>query len=335
MTNSTSSPLNHQHIVACLWDFDKTLSPGYMQGPIFKKFGIDEETFWKEANALPDYYAKQGVASINEIRYLNHMLTYVREGLMKGLSNAMLKELGAQISLCQGLPQAFAELKNFVGATYGNANIKLEHYILSTGLRQMILGSAIAANVDGIYACEFIEKVAPPHYLDQTTLPLPERNVEIQQVACVVDNTAKTRCIFELNKGCNKNTSINVNSYVEEADRRIPIENMIYIADGPSDVPAFSVMRHYGGMAVAVYNPNNEKEFAQTDGLLQSHRVNFVGPADYRAESSTFRWLKLHLIKICDRIASEDADSVKERVGNAPTFVVPAAAPIKNRTELL
>jgi hypothetical protein len=100
---------------------------------------------------------------------------------------------------------------------------------------------------------------------------------------------------------------------------------MIYIADGPSDVPAFSIMRHYGGMAAAVYNPRNEREFDQTDMLLQTHRVNFVGPTDYRDDSPTFRWLKLHLSKICERIISEEADSVRERVGTRPVFIMPNA----------
>ncbi len=325
MANSNTVPLNQQHIVACLWDFDKTLSPTYMQGPIFKKFGINEEAFWKEVNALPALYRQQGVDVKTDIGYLNHFLTYVRHGLMPGLNNELLRELGREVRLCEGLPEAFGKLKEHIATDYSAHNIRLEHYILSTGLKPMIEGSAIAPFVDGIYASEFIEEVAVPHYLSQTNFNFAEGRREISQIGCVIDNTAKTRGIFELNKGCNKNSSIDVNSCIDNADRRIPIENMIYIADGPSDVPAFSIMRHYGGMAAAVYNPRNEREFDQTDMLLQTHRVNFVGPTDYRDDSPTFRWLKLHLSKICERIISEEADSVRERVGTRPVFIMPNA----------
>jgi len=316
-----SEQLNRQHIVACLWDFDKTLCPHYMQVPLFKHYGINETKFWREVNALPGYYAQRGVRLLKEIAYLNHMLTYVRHGVMKGLNNRLLFELGKEVPLCPGLPNAFQSLKDFVGKTYAPHNIKLEHYILSTGLKQMILGSAIAPHVDGVFASEFVEESAPPYYLDQSALPMPWEGEVVTQIACPMDNTSKTRVIFEINKGCNKNPSLDINSHIEKNDRRIPIENMIYIADGPSDVPAFSVMRQNGGQAFAVYNPENDQEFAQTDMLLQYHRVNAVGPTDYRADSPTYRWLKLHLQKICDRIVKGEMDALNRRVETSPRHI--------------
>jgi hypothetical protein len=312
-----SEPLNRQHIVACLWDFDKTLCPHYMQTPLFKHFGIDEDSFWDEVNGLPAYYAARGTRLLPEIAYLNHMLSYVKAGIMKDMSNKLLFELGKQVPLCPGLPDAFQSLKDFIATTYAPHNIRLEHYILSTGLKQMILGCAIAPFADGIYGSEFLEESAPPHYLTQTHLPLPVSHV-VTQIACPLDNTSKTRIISEINKGVNKDPSINVNSFMGIVDRRVPFQNMIYIADGPSDVPAFSVMRQKGGLAFAVYNPNSDAEFNQTDSLLQYQRVNAVGPANYLPTSSTFRWLKLHLSKICDRIVNEDIQSRTARIGESP-----------------
>ena len=330
-----SDSLNHQHIVACLWDFDKTLCPHYMQAPLFKHYGIDEEKFWEEVNGLPAYYAKRGTRMLPEISYLNHMLSYVRGGLMKDLTNKLLFELGKEVPLCPGLPNAFSELKEFVANTYADYGIHLEHYILSTGLKQMILGSKIAPYADGIYGSEFIEETAPPRYLIQAALPI-EPSSSITQIACPLDNTSKTRIIAEINKGCNKNPLLNVNSFMADVDRRIPFQNMIYIADGPSDVPAFSVMRQKGGMAFAVYNPTNEAEFGQTDMLLQYRRVNAVGPANYTHESSTYRWLKLHLRQICDRITGEESHLRTMRVGESPRHLPPTAiGPNSTPTELL
>jgi len=120
-----------------------------------------------------------------------------------------------------------------------------------------------------------------------------------------------------------------------DVDRRVPFQNMIYIADGPSDVPAFSVMRQKGGMAFAVYNPANEDEFNQTDMLLQYRRVNAVGPANYTPESSTYRWLKLHLRQICDRIVEDESRLRSSRVGASPKHLPPTAISEGSPTELL
>ena len=100
----------------------------------------------------------------------------------------------------------------------------------------MIKESKIAPYVDGIFACEFIESPFPPNFMSQTEFSLPIE-LEISQVGRTVDNTIKTRCIFEINKGSNRNNKIDVNSFIPHEDRRIPIDQMIYVTDGPSDVP--------------------------------------------------------------------------------------------------
>ena len=134
----------------------------------------------------------------------------------------------------------------------------------------------------------------------------------------VIDNTTKTRAIFEINKGTNKNPAIDVNSKMAPEDRRIPVQNMIYIADGPSDVPSFSVVKHGGGRAYAVYNPNKPAEFEQNDRLLQSGRIHGYGPADYHAASSTAQWLRLHIHQICDRIVADREAAVATKASKPP-----------------
>lgn len=311
--------LHRPNIVACVWDFDKTLIPGYMQFPIFEEYGIDEKTFWKEVNAMPAIYRARGLKVSTDILYLNHLLTYVRAGRLGGLSNAKLRALGAQLKFYQGLPEFFPRLKQLVAENpaYARFEIRLEHYVISTGLAEMIRGSAIAPHIEQVYGCEFIENPLPPDFDTQKEFEL-EGPAEIGQVGTLVDNTQKTRYIFEINKGTNKLDSIDVNSKVDQEDRRVPIRNMIYIADGPSDVPVFSVVRKHGGRTYAVYEPKNEKEFAQNDELRESGRVDHFGRADYREKSDTYMWLTTQVRKICDRIVDECQQALNRRVGSPP-----------------
>lgn len=320
--------LHRQNIIACIWDFDKTLIPGYMQGPIFRRFEIDEVAFWKEVNALPELYARQGVRVAPETVYLNHLLTYVRHGRMPRLNNALLRSLGKELVFYPGLPDLFPALKRLVAEepAFARFEIKLEHYIISTGLVEMIRGSAIHPYVDGVYGCEFIEEPFPPDYLRQKEFPI-EGSAGISQIGQLVDNTIKTRFIFEINKGTNKLSSINVNSKVAPNDRRVPIQNMIYVADGPSDVPVFSVVRKNGGRAYAVYEPKNEKEFVQNDQLREAGRVDHFGRADYREKSDTYMWLATQVRRIASRIVAENEQALDRRVGAPPRHIHREQAP--------
>jgi hypothetical protein len=320
--------LHRPNIVACIWDFDKTLIPGYMQWPIFEEYGIDEKQFWKEVNRMPAVYAARGQKVATDILYLNHLLTYVRAGLMPGLNNAKLRELGAKLKFYQGLPEFFPALKQMVAEnpTYARFEIRLEHYVISTGIAEMVRGSAIAPFIERVYGCEFIENPLPPGFEMQKEFEMPA-DAEIGQIGALVDNTQKTRYIFEINKGTNKIDTIDVNSKIAQEDRRVPIRNMIYIADGPSDVPVFSVVRKAGGRTYAVYEPKNEKEFAQNDGLRESGRVHHFGRADYREKSDTYMWLTTQVRKICDRIVDECQLALNRRVGSPPRHIHQDDAP--------
>ena len=323
--------LHSQNVVACVWDFDKTLIASFMQEPLFARYGIDETAFWDEVNALPELYRARGLAVSPDTVYLNHLLTYVRTGPLKGLNNRILRELGEELNLLPGLPDFFQELKDLVRtrADYRKHEINLEHYIISTGLAEMIRGCAIAPWVDGIWGCEFVENPAPPHFNLQSEFSL-EADREISQIGVMVDNTIKTRFIFVINKGANKHPEIDVNAMMRPEDRRIPIQNMIYIADGPSDVPVFSIVKGNGGRTYAVYNKENPQEFAQNDRLLQSGRIHAYGPADYGPESSTSRWIRMHVENICDRIVENREFSLSSRITRPPRHLReerPDAAP--------
>ena len=317
-----AQPLFLQNIIAFIWDFDKTLIPEYMQAPLFDHYGIDEDRFWREVKALPDHYRKSGLDLISaDNLYLNHILTYAKSGIFKDLNNELLKKLGGHINFYDGLPGFFDEIKASVNRIdgYRQHDIQIEHYIVSTGLRQMIMGSKIAPFTDGVWGCEFIEVPAPASYLQtKTKSAAAEGKPIISQIAYALDNTTKTRAIFEINKGTNKLPDIDVNAKIADEDRRVPIQNMIYIADGPSDIPVFSIVNQFGGRTFAVYKPGSKAEFAQVNNLQKQGRVQSYGEAIYTAGSQTAMWLRNAVTEIADQIVINRERALKETIGKPP-----------------
>jgi hypothetical protein len=302
------SQLFTQTIIAVVWDFDKTLIPGYMQWPLFEKYGVDEQMFWEGVNDLPKKYRDRGCEQIStEILYLNHILEYVRRGRFGRLTNDILRKLGAELDFYPGLPDFFPALKLQLenNESFLHHEITLEHYVVSTGLSQMIKGSQIAPYLDGIWGCELIED-------------LNAENSVVAQLGYVLDNTTKTRAVFEINKGANKHPEIDVNAQIAEDDRRIPVHNMIYIADGPSDVPVFSVVNQGNGKTYGVYQQGSDKEFKQINQLQQQGRVQSFGPADYTEGSQTHMWLSNAVNEIAERIVRDRERALGDKVGRAP-----------------
>jgi hypothetical protein len=316
-----TQPLFLQNIIACIWDFDKTLSPDYMQAPIFEMYRVDPKKFWKEVEELPNQYKKDGLDLIStDTLYLNHILTYTRQGTFKGLNNARLRKLGAKIDLYEGLPDFFDKIKQFVATNpeYAQHEIQLEHYIVSTGLRQMVLGSKIAPHVEGVWGCEFVEDAPPPGYLDAAKKTSSEEPKILSQIAYALDNTTKTRAIFEINKGSNKIPDIDVNAMIPDADRRVPFQNMIYIADGPSDIPVFSLINRFGGRTFAVYQPGSSREFSQVNNLQKQKRVQSFGEANYTENSQTSMWIKNAIAEICSQIVKNRERALGDKIGKPP-----------------
>ena len=325
-----------QNIIAMVWDCDKTLISSYMQDPLFKHFDVDGKKFWQEVNALKAYYGKQGISVNSDTSYLNHILTYVKAGIFKGLNNALLHEFGKELKFYPGLPQFFGEVKSLINddEKYKAFDIRLEHYVVSTGFAETIRGSAIAPFVDGIYGCEFIESPAQPGYLESFEsgdVPSAAAGIsnaaspahsEISQIASALDNTSKTRYLFEINKGSNKYPeTIDVNSSIARESRRVPFENMVYIADGPSDVPAFSILNYNGGSTFAVYPKGDVKAFRQVDALRRDNRVQMFGEADYETASQSWLWLTEKVRAIADSIVERKQAAIRNSAGAPPTHL--------------
>ena len=309
-----------QNTIAIIWDFDKTLIDGYMLDPIFEKYNIDGGAFWKEVNALPDKYMAQGIKVNKDTIYLNHMLTCVTQGMFKGLNNKMLHELGKELVFYPGVPEIFATLKDIVSIEkYQKYGIHVEHYIISTGLTSMIRGSQINEFVEDIWGCEFIETPILSKMVLTTTV---EESNEIKQTGYLIDNTSKTRAIFEINKGSNKYDYIDVNSCMNKDDRRVPFEHMIYIADGPSDVPVFSVLQQYGGKTFAIYPAGDQKAFTQVDSLRKDRRIDMYAEANYSEGTMAYMWLTSKTLEIADAIYQAREEEIKSTVKPSPKHLV-------------
>jgi len=320
-----------QTVIAVVWDFDKTLIPGNMQTPLFEKYGVDEGAFWDEVDGLRDFYLAHGARRVaDDALYLNHILEYVRAGAFKGLSNATLTELGADLTFHPGIPEFLGSLRASVedDPAFQRADITLEHYVVSTGLRPMIEGSAIRPFLTDVWACEFIEAHHPPGYAKPEQRQLfPSR--EITALGYQIDNTSKTRALFEINKGTNKRPEIHVNSHLPHELRRVPFEHMIYIADGPSDVPAWSVVSANGGRAFGVYQRGSLPQFEQISTLQRDGRIHAFAEADYTPDSTAYLWLTTEVRRIAEKMVEDRELVLRRAVRTAPRHVAdePASTP--------
>jgi len=318
----------YQNVIAVIWDFDKTLIAHYMQKPIFEHFKVNGQEFWDEVNSLSDEYRRRHpeIRINQDTFYLNHMLTCVKQGIFAGLNNSMLREFGSRLEFYPGMPEFLGESKRIIeeDERFKPFAIKVEHYIVSTGLAEMIRGSQVMPYVDGIWGCEFIEDVIRSN-LDVKEYvkdrEISEVNRVITQIGYAVDNTSKTRAIFEINKGANKNPAIDVNSSMPREKRRVPFEHMIYIADGPSDVPAFSILKQYGGSTFAVYPKGEWKEFKQVEQLRRDGRIDMYGEADYTPQTTTYMWLINRMKEIAEKIVQRKEAAIRQIVSNPPTHI--------------
>ncbi|NQV04988.1 haloacid dehalogenase-like hydrolase [bacterium] len=307
-------PLYTQTVIAFIWDYDRTLIPGNQQEPLFDAYGVDTDAFWFEVDGLMEHYRRQGAMISRDSAYLLHILSYVDAGIFEGLTNDRLYELGAEIVPSPGIPEFFDATRDYIASVprYKTQGITVEHYVVSTGMRPMIEGSCIAPHIDGIWANAFIERLAPPGYLEHFDVDSGPRR--ISHLGYTVDNTAKTRAVFEINKGANRNAGTDVNARMSEEQRRVPMSHMVYIADGPSDVPVFSILNQQGGKTLGVYTTEPRNNFRQVKDLQEQGRIQGMAKADFREGEAAYLWLMDSL----DQIASEIVDARTQAFADIP-----------------
>ena len=238
-----------------------------------------------------------------ETIYLNQLIRYARTGRIKGLSNSTLKKYGEKVEFFNGVPEIFDLTRSLIEdeVKYQEHDIKVEHYIVSTGLAEIIRGSKVGDIVDGIWGCEFIET------------PMDESGeMVIGEIGYTIDNTTKTRALFEINKGVNKDIGINVNASIPEKYRRVHFINMVYVADGPSDIPAFSVVNRNGGATFAVYPTGDIKAMEQVERLRENNRIHMFAEADYSEGRTACMWLCNKIREFADKIRAEERKKIEE-----------------------
>lgn len=289
------------NIIAVIWDCDKTLIDGYMQDPIFKEYNVDPREFWEEVNAIPERLEKEKNIRVNaDTYYLNHFIKCAHNGTFPGLNNAKLRKYGIDLKFYKGIPDFFKKTKKMFknDSGYSEFGIQVEHYIVSTGFAETIRGTCLSEYVDGIWGCELLDE------------PTENGDTVISEVVYTIDNTTKTRAIFEINKGIGKLEGINVNTSIKSEHRRVQFQNMIYIADGPSDIPAFSVVHQNGGATFAIYPKGDREAMRQVEQMRADGRVDMYAEADYSDGTTANMWITNKIQDIADRIRNTERNKM-------------------------
>lgn len=263
-------------VLAICYDFDKTLSPDDMQAQGFiQSVGYDVETFWKKSN---------GLASGNDMdQNLAYMLMMQQAAEGKKLfTRGELMKCGKEVVLFPGVKDWFKRI-----CTYGEEHgVLVEHYIISSGLKEMIEGTDVAGEFKKIYASSFFYN---------------EKGVAIWP-AQVVNYTNKTQFLFRIEKGVLDINDPGVNDSFAPDEMRVPFRNMVYIGDSDTDVPCMKLVNVNGGYSIGVYNADT-KDKTKVYKMMRENRIKYYAPADY----SEGKELDILLKAIIDRTAENEA----------------------------
>ena len=270
-------------IVALVYDYDGTLSPGNMQEFGFiQAVGKTAEEFWRMSDSIAI-----GQDASNVLSYMKLMFDEAKRNGIK-LRREDFERFGQNIQLFDGVREWF-RLINRYGEEHG---VRIEHYINSSGLKEIIEGSPIAHEFKHIFAGTFIY----------------DANGEAEWPGIAVDYTAKTQFLFKISKGIfSARDNKQVNESMAEDKKRIPFSHMIYFGDGDTDVPCMKIVGMFGGHSIAVYDPGNERKKAAASKLKRQGRVAFAVPAVYTPDAPAFRVVTAIIDKI-------KADSVLARL---------------------
>jgi len=277
-----------QNVVAVVFDFDDTLTDDSTT-KLLEHHGIDPEEFWKgRAAAL----LKAGWDPT--LAYLKLILDEVGEGKRLGqLTNQRLREFGSTLAIYPGVDALFTDLKG-IAAQYQLSNPVVEFYVISGGLEEIIRGSKIATSLNGIWGNRFWE------------------NPQFKQIAHlqnVVTFTEKTKHLFEINKGLVQQSRVEhyaVNKQVDRTVRRVPFKNMIYVGDGLTDVPCFSLLNANQGIGFGVFDPKKKgspKKAYET--LVTTHRTVTMNSPQYAEDNDLGSLIRAAVAQICGRLDLE------------------------------
>lgn len=263
-------------IVALVYDFDGTLAPGNMQ-----EYGLLQDLGYKDPNEfwnLCDQIAKTNDAGGISVVMYAIQAAAKRAGLR--CTRDFLRAYGQTIQFFPGVVEWFDCINTYAS----QIGVEVKHYIISSGIKEVIEGCAIEDKFENIYACTYL-------YDSQGEACWP---------SIVVDYTKKTQFLFKINKGISEvSDRVRINEYVPSDERPIPFERMVYFGDGETDVPCMRTVRNEGGYSFAVYGNARKHDVAHQ--LLAEERVNFACEADYTENGEMMQIV----MRIMDKIKAE------------------------------
>jgi hypothetical protein len=262
--NRKSAPKYDKKTIALVYDFDGTLSPRPMQEYAFlPQLGIHPAAFWAESNTR----AKKDNAD-PLITYMRLLYEKAKERKVSIDREALVAQ-GKRVEYYPGVETWFDAIAKYVKEHAQSHGVHLRHYLISSGLTEIVEGTSIYKRFHKVFASEY--------WFEAYELPYPKR---------VITDTGKTQYLFRINKGV-EDQGESINQHMPEGQRPIPFSNMIYFGDGDTDVPSMAVMRKNHGYAVAVHAPGKGK--SKCVDLFKAGRCDFFAPADYRENSDLFR----------------------------------------------
>jgi phosphoserine phosphatase len=273
-----------QNIIAVVFDFDDTLTDDSTTR-LLADHGIDPADFWQNRMAkLTD------AGWDSPLAYLKLILDNVGDDKPFGrLSNKLLREFGERLSFYPGIPQLFVDLKE-IAASHPLSNPAVEFYVVSGGIEEIIRGSSIAKHFTGIWGCRFHEE-----------------DGQVRHVANSITFTEKTKFLFAINKGIgdadSRRSPFAVNQAVNAEDRRVPFEHMIYLGDGLTDVPCFSLLEKNRGVAFGIFDPRKKNSPKKAwEQLVMPNRVKTIGAPEYGPEQILGSLLRASVGTICSQM---------------------------------
>lgn len=277
---------NRKIRMAICYDFDKTLSPNDMQTfTLIPSFEIDEDSFWAESNKL----AKENLMETN-LAWMYQLLSYSRFK-KKSIRKEYFREIGKDVKLYKGVDKWFDRMNDYAE----KQGIILEHYIISSGLKEIIEGSIIADKFKRIYASSY-------YYTPDGVAEWP---------AQAVNYTNKTQFIFRIAKGVFEEYDDKVNDSMPDNKLYIPYENIVYIGDSATDIPCMRLVKSKGGFSIGVYDPEKDMR-KKVYQLFNDGRINYYVPADYSSRGELMQYVK----KIIDLVAAKEKMKTEQLILN-------------------
>lgn len=284
-------------VMAICYDFDGTLAPGNMQEhDFFPDLKIAPIDFWKESNELAMKHETDPI-----LAYMKLMLDKARLSGKVQISKNAFRKYGKSVEFFRGVKSWFGEINEYAE----KHGVILEHYIISSGLKEMIEGTSISRHVKAVYASSFI--------YDQHDVAIWPANA--------VNYTTKTQYLYRINKGIESITdNQTINEFIAEEDRRIPFSRMLFIGDGNTDVPCMKLVKNQGGHAIAVYSEGTRESREHALRLLRDGRVNFIADAVYTKNSKMFKYTAsvIDLISASYRLYALTKSAVPESESAGP-----------------